>query len=69
MKMDRKEFFQNSGRWVIFGALGLLVGWLLANNRVASRSCEESSFCGGCNRFAGCNLPQAKKERQNGRQG
>ncbi|NQU86742.1 MAG: hypothetical protein HQ541_13370 [Mariniphaga sp.] len=67
--MKRREFVKNSGRWLILGGIGAIVIYFSVNNRIASASeCTISPVCNSCNRFAKCALPQAEKQKEDGKE-
>jgi hypothetical protein len=66
--MNRRVFFQNSGRWLFLGGMGVLAGWLAMNGKVSSaEECNVSPVCKDCKLSKGCKLPQAKKQRKDGK--
>jgi hypothetical protein len=66
--MNRRAFFQNGGRWMLLGGIGIFAGWLALNNKVSvSEECNVSPVCSNCRLFKGCKLPQAKKQREDGK--
>ncbi|MBN1820271.1 MAG: hypothetical protein JXR31_11745 [Prolixibacteraceae bacterium] len=67
--MERREFVKNSGRWVILGGIGIITAILAINHQIAGAAeCKVSPVCKGCQKFTHCNLPQAEKQRENGKE-
>jgi hypothetical protein len=61
--MNRKEFFKQSGRWIILSGFGLMTAFLSANNKIVSpEECPVGPQCRNCGKYGRCELPQAKKE-------
>ncbi len=58
--MNRRTFFERSGRWVSAGLLALLAGYLAREREIAPpAACRENPFCGQCRKFGSCEKPQA----------
>lgn len=61
--MNRKEFFQQGGRWVILSVMGIMTAFLAVNNKIVkAEDCIISEQCKNCGKLSKCELPQAKKE-------
>jgi hypothetical protein len=58
--MDRKEFFNTTGRLLILGGITASTGYLVLNKMV-SAACSVSPTCNSCGKFSKCELPQAKE--------
>jgi len=58
--MDRKEFFNTTGRLLILGGITASAGYLVLNKKV-SAACSVSPTCNSCGKFSKCDLPQAKE--------
>lgn len=66
--MNRKDFFKYTGRWVILSGLGLVSGYLAYNKKIVTpENCSVAPQCKNCGSFNQCLLPQANKERNNGK--
>ena len=60
--MDRKEFFQQSGRLIILSGIGLMTAFLAVNHKIVrAEECPVSPLCKNCGKFSTCELPQAKR--------
>ena len=67
MAMNRKDFFKQSGRWVILSGMGLFSAYLISNQKVVtSENCSVAPLCKNCGQFAQCTLPQANKIKSDG---
>jgi hypothetical protein len=61
--MDRKEFFRQSGRWIILSGIGLVTTLLALDHKIVmAEECGESSPCKYCGKNKECNLPKAKQQ-------
>jgi len=58
--MNRKEFFNTTGRLLILGGITASAGYLVLNKKV-SAACSVSPTCNSCGKFSKCDLPQAKE--------
>ncbi len=66
--MNRKDFFKNGGRWAILSGIGLLSAFLAYNQKIVTpENCSVASQYKNCSKYAQCELPQANKERKNGK--
>ena len=66
--MNRQEFFREGGRWAILSGIGLLSAFLTYNQKVViPENCTVTSLCKNCGKFTQCELPQANKQRKDGR--
>lgn len=66
--MDRKAFLSTIGRVSILAMMTAMVGTFVSRDKVTLRSgCAFNSHCKGCEKLAGCALPAAEKERDNGK--
>jgi positive regulator of sigma E activity len=61
--MNRKDFFTTAGRLLILGGITVSAGYLVVNKKVAA-SCSVSPTCNSCGKFAKCELPQAKENKE-----
>ncbi|HOI49154.1 MAG TPA: hypothetical protein PK167_07610 [Prolixibacteraceae bacterium] len=65
--MERRDFFRNSGRWLILAGMALTTGLLVVNRRVQhGPACKIAENCRNCGRWESCGEPQAKNQRENG---
>ncbi|MCO6479744.1 MAG: hypothetical protein J5I94_24115 [Phaeodactylibacter sp.] len=63
--MNRRNFFEHTGRWFSGTLLALLGGYLALERGVSPpASCEENSFCGQCRKISGCQKTQAMQYRR-----
>ncbi|MCB9288064.1 MAG: hypothetical protein H6560_12165 [Lewinellaceae bacterium] len=63
--MNRRKFFEDSGRWLSAAALGLLGGYLALKQADSNPpSCNENPFCGHCGKLNSCGKPRAAAYRQ-----
>lgn len=61
--MNRKEFFIQSGRWVILSGIGIVTTILALDQKIVlAEDCKESSPCKYCGKNKDCNLPKAKHQ-------
>jgi len=61
--MNRKEFFRQSGRWIILSGIGLVTTILALEHKIVmAEECQESSSCKYCGKNKECNLPKAKQQ-------
>ncbi len=66
--MNRKDFFRHSGRWAILTAIGMLSTFLAYNEKIDTpENCSGASLCKNCGKFVQCELPQANKQRRDGK--
>jgi len=66
--MNRKDFFKQGGRWVILSGIGLLSVFLASNQKIVTPdNCSVAPQCKSCGKYAQCELPQADKERKDGK--
>lgn len=62
--MNRRELFEQTGRWLSGALIALLGGYLALEREIAPpASCSENPFCGQCRKFSGCEKPQAASYR------
>lgn len=68
--MNRKEFLKNSGRWAILTGFGIMAAFFAAKNKITiePETCTTGS-CSRCSKFVNCELPLAKIQQENGKQG
>ncbi|NOR75444.1 MAG: hypothetical protein GQ525_09835 [Draconibacterium sp.] len=60
--MNRKEFFNTTGRLLILGGITASAGYLIVNKKVTA-SCSISPTCNTCGKSANCENPDVKEER------
>jgi hypothetical protein len=61
--MNRKEFFKESGRWVILSGIGLITTLLALDHKIVrAEECSESVQCKNCGKQKKCSLPKAKQQ-------
>lgn len=66
--MKRKDFFKQGGRLVILSGIGLLSAFLAYNQKIETpENCSVAPQCKNCGKLNQCTLPQAGKERENGK--
>lgn len=66
--MNRKDFFKQGGRWTILSGFGLLSAFLAYNQKIETpENCSVAPQCKNCGILMQCTLPQADKERKNGK--
>lgn len=66
--MKRKDFFKQGGRWAILSGIGLLSAFLAYNQKIETpENCSVAPQCKNCGKLNQCILPQAGKERENGK--
>ena len=65
--MDRRTFFERSGRWASGLFLGLLSGFLVLKRDIDTpAACGEDGICKQCLKNRKCEKPQAVKFRETG---
>ena len=63
--MDRRTFFERSGRWTAGLFLGLLSGFLVLKRDIDTpAACGEDGICKQCLKNGRCEEPQAVKFRK-----
>jgi hypothetical protein len=68
MAMNRKDFFKYTGRCAVLCGVGVLTGYLVYNQKIVTpENCSLASQCKNCGSFNKCLLPQADKERNDGK--
>ncbi len=65
--MNRKDFFKHGGRWAFLTCIGLLSVFLSYNKKIVTTDCSVVPFCKNCGKFVKCELPQANKQRRDGK--
>lgn len=66
--MNRKDFFKQGGRLAILSGIGLVSVFLAYNQKIVTlKNCSVTPQCKNCGKYAQCELPQANKERNNGK--
>jgi len=66
--MNRKEFFKHGGRLAILSGIGMLSAFLAYHQKIVTpENCSLAPQCKNCGKYAQCELPQANKERKNGK--
>lgn len=66
--MNRKDFFKHGGRWAILSGIGMLSAFLAYNQKIATpENCSVAPQCKNCGKYAQCTLPQANKEKDDGK--
>jgi hypothetical protein len=66
--MNRKDFFKQGGRLAILSGIGLLSAYLTTNQRITTpENCSVAPQCKNCGKYAQCTLPQANKEKRDGK--
>lgn len=66
--MNRKDFFKHGGRWIILSGIGVFSAFLAANQKIVTpENCSVAPQCKNCGKYAQCELPQANKERKDGK--
>lgn len=56
--MNRRQFFERTGRWASGGLLALLGGYLVLEGGIKPpASCSENAFCRQCSKFTSCPIP------------
>jgi hypothetical protein len=63
--MDRRRFFTAAGRFVLFGSLVAVSAVCLKKEGGDAGACLADKFCSRCGVLAGCDLPEALKEKLN----
>jgi len=68
--MDRRIFLQRIGRGTLLAALAAVVGVLVSRRQVVGdQDCSANIQCRNCNKLTSCELPEAVKTREDGREG
>ncbi len=63
--MNRRNFFETSGRWFSTILLSSLAGYLLLQRTTSpATTCQVQSFCEDCLKFKGCSKTQATAFRE-----
>ena len=58
--MNRRKFFETSGRWLSTILLSTLGGYLILKREISqSATCNEQPICKQCLKFKGCKKPKA----------
>ena len=66
--MNRKDFFKHGGRWALLSGIGMLSAFLAYNQKIVTpENCSVAPQCKNCGKYAQCELPQANKERKDGK--
>jgi len=66
--MNRKDFFKQGGRLAILSGIGIMSAILAYNQKIETpENCSVAPQCKYCGKFNQCTLPQADKEKKNGR--
>jgi hypothetical protein len=66
--MNRKDFLENGGRLAILSGIGLLSACLAYNQKIVTpENCSVAPQCKNCGKYAQCELPQANRERKDGK--
>ena len=66
--MNRRKFFSQGGRLAILSGIGLLGTFLTIKQKIVTpENCSFAPLCRNCGKFIQCELPQANKERRNGK--
>jgi len=66
--MNRKDFFKHGGRLTLLSGIGILSAFLAYNQKIATpENCSVAPQCKSCGKYTQCVLPQADKERKNGK--
>lgn len=69
-KMDRRSFLYKAGRGSLLAALAAVVGTLFVRQQVVrDQECSSEFQCRNCRKLSGCNLPEAAKAREHGKEG
>lgn len=64
-KLDRREFFRNSGRTIILGGLAVVAAVSARSHwQTGAVPCERPVVCAGCDLFHDCDQPKAVAARQ-----
>ena len=65
--MNRKNFFDLSGRYLLLGGLAIISGLLVSRRQVSlDTKCSENFQCRNCGKLSKCQLPEAEIERNDG---
>ncbi len=65
--MNRKDFFKH-GRLIILSGIGLFSAFLAYDQKIAAPGdCSVAPQCRNCGKFVQCELPQAIKEKRDGK--
>jgi len=63
--MDRRRFFENGARMILFGGLAGISGLLLFRRRLGNPdNCFSNPFCGGCSQFSSCKVVAMKTDKK-----
>jgi hypothetical protein len=63
--MDRRRFFVDGSRILLFGGLAGISGLLLFRRRFGNPdSCFSNPFCGGCSQFSSCKVVANKTDKK-----
>ncbi|MDZ7604196.1 MAG: hypothetical protein U5K79_01100 [Cyclobacteriaceae bacterium] len=63
--MDRRRFFVNGSRMILFGGLAGISGLLLFRRRFGNPdTCFSNPFCGGCSQFNSCKVVATKIDKK-----
>ncbi len=64
MAINRRQFFENSGRWVSLLVLAILGTFFITKREITHQSsCAENPSCNKCSQFEGCEKTQANSNR------
>jgi hypothetical protein len=62
--MNRRNFFKNSGRFLLLGGMAAGTAFLVVNGQVEpTGSCRVAAQCNGCSKLSGCSEDQAELHR------
>jgi len=65
--MNRKKFFDLSGRYLLLGGLAIISGLLVSRRQVSlDTKCSANFQCRSCEKLSKCQLPEAESERNDG---
>ncbi len=63
--MDRRRFFVDGSRILLFGGLAGISGLLLFRRQFGNPdSCFSNPFCGGCSQFSSCKVVASKTDKK-----